>query len=56
MTVRRAGAAVPVDRDALAAAFPGASGRLVVFLHGLTDNRQRLVHASERHRHRRGVT
>src|SRR6478672_2066247 len=37
MTVRVDGRAVPVDAAALAAAFPGAGGRLAVFLHGLTE-------------------
>ncbi|MBT0566503.1 triacylglycerol lipase [Williamsia sp. CHRR-6] len=37
MSVRVAGVAVDPDRAALAAAFPQASGRLVVFLHGLME-------------------
>ena len=35
MQVRQAGVAVPLERDALAAAFPEANGRLLVLLHGL---------------------
>lgn len=38
MAVRRDGRDVPLDRDGLAAAFPGATGRVVVFLHGLCEN------------------
>jgi triacylglycerol lipase len=35
MTVRRAGALVPLTRSALAAAFPNAPSRIVVLVHGL---------------------
>ncbi len=38
MAVRRRGADVPLDPDALEAAFPAATGDLVVFLHGLGEN------------------
>jgi hypothetical protein len=38
MAVRRRGADVPPDPDSLAEAFPEASGRLVVFLHGLCED------------------
>jgi pimeloyl-ACP methyl ester carboxylesterase len=37
MAARVHGRAVTPDRDALAVAFPAASGRLVVFLHGLME-------------------
>jgi pimeloyl-ACP methyl ester carboxylesterase len=45
MDVRRDGAEVPVTPAALAAAFPGATSRIVVFVHGLceTDDAWRLV-------------
>ncbi|HET6937032.1 MAG TPA: hypothetical protein VFI19_00435, partial [Nocardioides sp.] len=38
MAVRRHGADVEPVRDALAEAFPEATGRLVLFLHGLCEN------------------
>jgi pimeloyl-ACP methyl ester carboxylesterase len=38
MTVRRRGAEVPVEGEALRAAFPAATGDVVVFLHGLVEN------------------
>jgi pimeloyl-ACP methyl ester carboxylesterase len=38
MGVRVAGRDVALDADGLAAAFPRATGRLVVFLHGLCEN------------------
>ncbi|UOY01670.1 lipase family alpha/beta hydrolase [Blastococcus sp. PRF04-17] len=37
MTVRVAGRAVPVERDALRAAFPDGTDRIAVFVHGLTE-------------------
>ena len=37
MTVRVAGRVVPPDTAALREAFPEVSGRLAVFLHGLTE-------------------
>lgn len=37
MAVRAGGRDVPLERDGLAAAFPEASGRVVVFLHGLCE-------------------
>jgi len=37
MGVRLRGRDVPLERDALAAAFPDATGRAVVFLHGLCE-------------------
>jgi pimeloyl-ACP methyl ester carboxylesterase len=49
MSLRHAGTDVVLDRGSLAQAFPGATGRLVVFAHGLgeTDDAWRL--RSERH-------
>jgi pimeloyl-ACP methyl ester carboxylesterase len=38
MAVRRDGADVVPERESLAEAYPGATGRLVVFLHGLCEN------------------
>ena len=38
MAVRADGRDVPLDADGLAAAFPDATGRVVVFLHGLCEN------------------
>ena len=38
MAVRRGGADVPLEPEALGAAFPAASGDLAVFLHGLGEN------------------
>jgi hypothetical protein len=38
MAVRSGGRDVPLDADGLAAAFPEATGRLVVFLHGLCEH------------------
>lgn len=38
LAVRRHGRDVPPRRDALAAAFPAATGDLVVFLHGLSES------------------
>jgi pimeloyl-ACP methyl ester carboxylesterase len=37
MAVRAEGEPVPIEAGALAAAFPGATGRLVMFLHGLME-------------------
>jgi PGAP1-like protein len=52
MAVRVDGADVAPDRPSLAVAFPAATGRVVVFLHGLCENES---HWS-RHRDRRGTT
>ena len=52
MAVRAAGRVVPPERDALAAAFPAATGRLVVLLHGLMETE----HAWELGAHREGRT
>ena len=38
MAVRAHGRDVPLDADGLAAAFPDATGRVVVFVHGLCEN------------------
>jgi hypothetical protein len=38
MAVRVGGRDIPADRDALAAAFPGATARPVVFVHGLCES------------------
>src|SRR5579875_370057 len=40
MSVRRARQDVPVSRDALAAAYPDATGELTVWLHGLCETEQ----------------
>jgi pimeloyl-ACP methyl ester carboxylesterase len=50
MAVWAGGRVVPAGRDALARAFPGAGGRLVVFLHGLmqTEHAWELGAARER--------
>jgi hypothetical protein len=52
MAVRRHGADVEPVRNALAEAFPEASGRLVLFLHGLCENESYW----NRHRDRTGTT
>ena len=38
MAVRSAGCDVPLDAEGLAAAFPSATDRVVVFVHGLCEN------------------
>jgi pimeloyl-ACP methyl ester carboxylesterase len=48
MGIRVDGAAVPPGPDALRAAFPGATGRLVVFLHGLTETEASWRYRGER--------
>jgi len=55
-TVRVDGRAVPVEPGALRAAFPGANGRLAVFLHGLTETESSWCYRAERHPGRAGVT
>jgi hypothetical protein len=52
MAVRRHGADVEPAREALAEAFPEATGRLVLFLHGLCENESYW----NRHRDRTGTT
>ena len=56
MTVRVDGRAVPVERTALAAAFPEAGDRLAVFLHGLTETERAWCYRAERHHGRPDVT
>ena len=52
MAVRRAGADVEPTTGGLASAFPEATGRLVVFMHGLCENESYW----QRHRDRTGTT
>ena len=52
MAVRVDDADVALDPGALAAAFPDATGRVVVFLHGLSEDE----HSWDRHRERHGTT
>jgi pimeloyl-ACP methyl ester carboxylesterase len=49
MSLRQAGREVPLDREALAAAFPDPSSHLVVFLHGLACNESGWKFFAERH-------
>ena len=49
MGLRHRGRAVPLDRAALAAAFPNASPRLAVFVHGLSCNESWWQLHAERH-------
>lgn len=56
MTVRGDGRAVPVDRGTLAAAFPAATGRMAVFLHGLTETEASWGYGAQRHHGRADVT
>jgi pimeloyl-ACP methyl ester carboxylesterase len=56
MTVRMGGRPVPPGPQALRAAFPGASGRIVVFLHGLTESERSWEYRGERHSGRPGTT
>jgi pimeloyl-ACP methyl ester carboxylesterase len=52
MSVRRFGRDVGTDPETLAAAHPGATGRVVVLLHGLCEDEEHF----RRGRHRRGTT
>jgi pimeloyl-ACP methyl ester carboxylesterase len=56
MSVRTAGRDVPLTTAALAEAFPRAGGRLVVFLHGLTETEGAWCFRSARHHGTPGVT
>ena len=56
MTVRVDGRAVLLDPDALARAYPGATGRLAVFLHGLTHSEHSWGYRAERLHGSPGVT
>ena len=56
MTVRVAGRAVPLQTAALRAAFGEESGRLAVFLHGLTETEYAWAYRAERHHGDRAVT
>ncbi len=56
MTVRVDGRAVPVERGAVAEAFPEAGDRLAVFLHGLTETERAWCYRAERHHGRPDVT
>jgi pimeloyl-ACP methyl ester carboxylesterase len=55
MSVRSAGRDVPLTPAALAAAFPDAGGRLVVFLHGLVETERSWFHRSEPDKARTGT-
>jgi pimeloyl-ACP methyl ester carboxylesterase len=56
MTVRVDGRAVTTETAALREAFPGATGRLAVFLHGLTESEDSWGYGAERHHGDRTVT
>jgi len=56
MTMRVAGRAVPPEPDALRESFPGATGRLAVFLHGLTETEDSWGYGAEKHHGDRTVT
>jgi pimeloyl-ACP methyl ester carboxylesterase len=56
MTVRVAGRAVALDAGSLQDAFPDATGRLVVFLHGLTETEDSWRYGAEKHHGRDDVT
>ena len=56
MSVRGDGRDVPLTRDGLSAAFPAASGRLAVFLHGLTETEGSWCFRAERHHGARDIT
>jgi pimeloyl-ACP methyl ester carboxylesterase len=49
MSVRVSGRAVPVETGALRTAFPDGTGRLAVFLHGLTETEASWSYRAERH-------
>ena len=52
LAVRRHGRDVPLSADALRSAFPGATGRVVVLLHGLSESES----SFDRHRDVVGAT
>ena len=56
MTVRVDGRAVPSEPTALRAAFPDATGRLAVFVHGLTETEDSWAYGAVRHHDDRTVT
>src|SRR3954453_18850118 len=56
MSVRNAGRDVPLTRNGLSTAFPEASGRLAVFLHGLTETEGSWCFRAERHHGARDIT
>jgi len=49
MSIRVSGRAVPPDTAALQQAFPDATGRLAVFLHGLTETEDSWGYGAEKH-------
>ncbi|HEX6342226.1 esterase/lipase family protein [Umezawaea sp.] len=55
MSVRLDHRGLRLDRDSLAAAFPSATGRLVVFLHGLVDTERSWFHTDPLGRERPGT-
>jgi hypothetical protein len=56
MSVRVAGRVLPVDTGSLGKAFPAATGRIVVFLHGLTETEDSWGYGAEKHHGSRGIT
>ncbi len=56
LTVRVEGRVVPLDAGSLRTAFPAATGRIVVFLHGLTETEDSWAYGAERHHGRPDVT
>jgi len=55
MTVRKDHRRVDLDRDSLTAAYPSASGRVVVFLHGLVETDRSWFHRPEPDKDRTGT-
>jgi hypothetical protein len=56
LTVRVEGRVVLPETAALRAAFPGATGRLAVFLHGLTETEDSWGYGAQKHHGDRTVT
>ncbi|MCP2339094.1 esterase/lipase family protein [Actinomadura rupiterrae] len=56
MTIRADGEAVPLEPDAMAEAHPDATGRVAVFLHGLSETEGAWSYKSSAHYGRPGVT